>query len=73
MSQGRSIRLFLVDGTPNGLLIAEIMNRTGHALTGPHTRLSDLTDEKETTSKALKVPDGHESWSRWPESGCCEL
>jgi len=26
MSQGRSLRLFLVDGTPNGLLTAEIMN-----------------------------------------------
>ncbi len=28
MSQGRSLRLFLVDGTPNGLLTAEIMNWT---------------------------------------------
>ena len=35
MSQGRSIRLFLVDGSPSGLLTAEIMNWTGHALTGP--------------------------------------
>ncbi len=26
MTQGRSIRLFLVDGAPNGLLSAEIMN-----------------------------------------------
>lgn len=34
MTQGRSIRLFLVDGTPNGLLTAEIMNWTGHVLTG---------------------------------------
>jgi len=30
MTQGRSIRLFLVDGSPNGLLTAEIMNWTGH-------------------------------------------
>ena len=28
MTQGRSLRLFLVDGTPNGLLTAEIMNWT---------------------------------------------
>ena len=34
MSPGRSIRLFLVDGTPNGLLTAEIMNWTGHVRRG---------------------------------------
>jgi len=34
MSQGRSLRLFLVDGTPNGLLTAEIMNWTGHVRRG---------------------------------------
>lgn len=35
MNPGRSIRLFLVDGSPSGLLTAEIMNWTGHVLTGP--------------------------------------
>lgn len=34
MTQGRSLRLFLVDGTPNGLLTAEIMNWTGHVRRG---------------------------------------
>jgi hypothetical protein len=29
---GRSIRLFLADGTPQGLIIAEIVNWTGQAL-----------------------------------------
>jgi hypothetical protein len=29
---GRSIRLFLVDGNPTGLITAEIINWTGHAL-----------------------------------------
>ena len=45
-TQGRSIRLFLVDGTP-GLLTAEIMNWTGHVLTGPRSRLSDLVQRPE--------------------------
>ena len=45
--QGRSIRLFLVDGTPNGLLTAEIMNWTGHVLTGPRSRLSELVQRPE--------------------------
>lgn len=47
MTPGRSIRLFLVDGSPNGLLTAEIMNWTGHALTGPRTRLPELVKRPE--------------------------
>ncbi|MFU4998264.1 GIY-YIG nuclease family protein [Pseudomonas paraeruginosa] len=49
MSQGRSLRLFLVDGTPNGLLTAEIMNWTGHVLTGPRSRLAELVQRPECT------------------------
>ena len=47
MSQGRSLRLFLVDGTPNGLLTAEIMNWTGHVLTGPRSKLAELVQRPE--------------------------
>jgi hypothetical protein len=47
MNQGRSIRLFLVDGTPNGLLTAEIMNWTGHVLTGPRSKLAELVQRPE--------------------------
>jgi len=47
MSHGRGIRLFLVDGTPNGLLTAEIMNWTGHALTGPRSKLTELVQRPE--------------------------
>ena len=36
MTQVRSIRLFLVDGAPNGLLIARIMNWTGQIFTLAH-------------------------------------
>lgn len=47
MSQGRSLRLFLVDGTPNGLLTAEIMNWIGHVLTGPRSKLAELVQRPE--------------------------
>lgn len=47
MSYGRSIRLFLVDDTPNGLMTAEIMNWTGHVLTGPRSKLSELIKRPE--------------------------
>lgn len=53
MTQGRSIRLFLVDGSPNGLLTAEIMNWTGHALTGPRTRLSELVKRPECSGTGI--------------------
>lgn len=36
---GRSVRLFLVDGKSTGLITAEIMNWTGHVLTGPRADL----------------------------------
>ncbi|MBK1650552.1 hypothetical protein CKO36_18810 [Rhabdochromatium marinum] len=36
---GRSVQLFLVDGKSTGLITAEIMNWTGHVLTGPRTEL----------------------------------
>ena len=38
-SSGRSVRLFLVDGKSTGMITAEIMNWTGHVLTGPRTEL----------------------------------
>lgn len=47
MNLGRSIRLFLVDGTPTGLLTAEIMNWTGHVLTGPRSKLAELVQRLE--------------------------
>ena len=52
-NQGRSIRLFLVDGIPSGLLTAEIVNWTGHALTGPRSRLSDLLKRPECSRTGI--------------------
>jgi hypothetical protein len=47
VTNGRTLRLFLVDGTPSGLITAEIMNWTGHVLTGPRTLLVDLLKRQE--------------------------
>lgn len=47
-SNGRTLKLFLVDGVPNGLLTAEIMNWTGHVITGPRSRLGELVQRPET-------------------------
>ncbi len=47
MTKGRSIRMFLVDGTPTGIITAEIMNWTGHLITAPRSRLADLIQRPE--------------------------
>jgi len=47
MTKGRSIRLFLVDGTPRGIITAEIMNWTGHVMFAPRSRLPDLIQRTE--------------------------
>lgn len=52
-SSGRSLKLFLVDGTPTGLLTAEIMNWTGHVITGPRTRLPELVQRPEARRTAV--------------------
>lgn len=53
MSQGRTIKVFLVDGTPTGLLTAEIMNWTGHVITGPRSRLTELVQRPEAQRTAV--------------------
>lgn len=39
---GRTVKLFLVDGTPNGIISAEIMNWTGHVAAVPRSLLPML-------------------------------
>lgn len=47
MSEGRTVRLFLVEGSPTGLLAAEIMNWTGHVLVTPRSKLPDALKRTE--------------------------
>ena len=47
MTSGKSVRLFLVDGNPGGLVTAEIMNWTGHVLAGTRTDLAALLRRQE--------------------------
>lgn len=39
LNRGRSVRLFLADGSATGIISAEIINWTGQVLVGPRTRL----------------------------------
>lgn len=47
MNTGKSVRLFLADGTPGGLLTAEIMNWTGHIIAAPRSDLAALLKRPE--------------------------
>src|SRR5690349_2758961 len=47
MSSGRNVRIFLVDGTPTGLITAEIINWTGHLLFVPRSRLAEALKRPE--------------------------
>lgn len=53
MTKGRSIRLFLADGTPGGIITAEIMNWTGHVMFAPRSRLADLIKRPEAARTAV--------------------
>ncbi len=58
MTFGKSVRLFLVDGSPTGLLTAEIMNWTGHILTAPRTRIVDALKRAESVRTGIYILSG---------------
>ena len=55
MSTGKSVRLFLADGTPGGLLTAEIMNWTGHIVAAPRSDLAALLKRPETARTGIYI------------------
>jgi hypothetical protein len=44
---GKTIRIFLADGEPTGILLAEISNRTGKVLVAPRSQLDQLSKREE--------------------------
>ena len=53
VSLGKSIRLYLADGTPGGLLTAEIMNWTGHVVAAPRSDLAGLLRRPEASRTGI--------------------
>jgi hypothetical protein len=52
---GKSIRVYLADGTPGGLLTAEIMNWTGHVVAAPRSDLAALLKRDETSRTGIYI------------------
>lgn len=50
---GKTIRLYLVDGVPHGILTAEIMNWTGKIIVGPRSQLSAMAKRDELTRTGI--------------------
>lgn len=50
---GRTVRMFLVDGTPSGIVTAEIMNWTGHALLAPRSEIGRIRKRPESQKTGI--------------------
>jgi hypothetical protein len=61
MSIGKSIRIFLADGTPGGLRTAEIPNWTGHVVVAPRTRIQEALTRPEASKTGVYLLVGEEA------------
>ncbi|MBL1404826.1 MAG: GIY-YIG nuclease family protein [Rhizobiales bacterium] len=59
-TMGRSVRLFLVDGNPTGLVTAEIVNWSGHVLSGSRANLPDFLQRPELDRTGIYFLFGHD-------------
>ncbi|WP_309127616.1 GIY-YIG nuclease family protein [Microbacterium sp.] len=58
--------MYLVDGTPGGLLTAEIMNWTGHVVAAPRSDIADLLAREEVRRTGVYVLLGDDPESQSP-------
>jgi len=58
---GKTIRLFLVDGTANGLVTAELMNWTGHLLVSPRSSLGQALAREEAGRTGIYILSGQDT------------
>ncbi len=58
MSVGRSIRLYLVDGTPTGIITADIPTWTGRVVAGPRTQIKEFISRPEVKTCGVYILTG---------------
>lgn len=58
MMKGRTVKVFLVDGTPSGVVTAEIMNWTGRITVAPRSQLPDLAKRPEVKKTGVYILTG---------------
>ena len=59
-AKGQSLELFFIDGTPDGMLTAEIFNWTGHVLMTPRTQLAEALRRAEASYTGVYLLLGEE-------------
>ena len=70
--KGKTILMYLADGEPTGLLVAEIRNWTGKVLVAPRSQLDQLSKREElrrTGVYLLVGPDPDDPRARLSTSG----
>jgi len=55
--KGKTILMYLADGEPTGLLVAEIRNWTGKVLVAPRSQLDQLSKREEARRTGAGLPD----------------
>lgn len=55
MASGKSVRLFLVEGTPGGMITAEIMNWTGHVIAASRSDLDAIVKRPELSRTGIYI------------------
>lgn len=60
MSLGRSISLFLIDGTPDGVIACELSNWTGKAYKIPRNNLKDVSNRSDLRKPGVYFLIGHD-------------
>ena len=56
--KGKTIRIFLVEGTPNSILTAEIINWTGKVIVSPRSQLPELATRTEAKRTGVYILAG---------------
>jgi hypothetical protein len=64
---GRTIRIFLADGSANGVLTAEIINWTGKVIIAPRSQLADLAKRNEIQRTGVYILSGQDPNSSFRE------
>jgi Domain of unknown function (DUF4357) len=67
ISEGKTIKVFLADGNPNGVLTAEIFNWTGKVLVAPRSQLEKLAKRAELDRTGIYVLVGNDPQSTLKE------
>ena len=58
---GKTIRLYLVEGVPSGIITAEIMNWTGKATVCPRSQLAELASREEVKKTGVYILSGEDT------------